>query len=51
MPDDREDREKTEKTPKGMTVSVPSRDAFFSNLKKAAKPDKGSTSGSGSAKK
>ncbi len=35
----------TEQTPKGLTVPVPTRRDFFANLKKAAKPDKGSTPG------
>jgi hypothetical protein len=29
---------KTEQTPKGLTVPVPSRGEFFANLKKVAKP-------------
>lgn len=37
--------ETTEQTPKGLTVPVPRREAFFDNLKKVAKPDKDSTPG------
>jgi hypothetical protein len=35
----------TEQTPKGLTVPVPKREDFLANLKKAAKPDKGSAPG------
>jgi hypothetical protein len=31
---------KIERTPKGLTVPVPSRDEFFTNLKGSAKPQK-----------
>jgi hypothetical protein len=41
MPED----EKTEKTPKGLTVPVPKRETFLDNLKKASKPDKPSAGG------
>jgi hypothetical protein len=37
-------KQKTEKTPKGLTVPVPKRDDFLGNLKKIAKPDKDSGS-------
>jgi hypothetical protein len=37
MGDKRKDQE-TEQTPKGLTVPVPKRNEFFSNLKKVAKP-------------
>ncbi len=33
------DQQQTEQTPTGYTVSVPKRDEFFGNLKKAAKPE------------
>lgn len=33
---------KTEQTPKGLSVPVPKREAFFANLKKVAKVRKGS---------
>ncbi len=36
-------RDRTEKTPKGYEVPVPKRGEFFANLKKVAKPTKGST--------
>ena len=42
---------KTEKTPKGATVPVPSRAEFFANLKKVAKIGKRSGSASGAKKK
>ena len=42
MPDKQKDQEPTEKTPKGLTVPVPKRETFFDNLKRVAKPDKGS---------
>jgi hypothetical protein len=37
MPEKSTPSEPTEKTPKGLTVPVPSRDRFFANLKKVAK--------------
>jgi len=36
------DKEPTEQTPKGLTVPVPKREAFFANLKKVAKVRKDS---------
>ena len=36
MPD--EQKQKTEKTPKGLTVPVPKRDDFLGNLKAVARP-------------
>jgi len=42
MPKDEKDQQQTEQTPKGLTIPVPKRETFFDNLKKAAKPDKGS---------
>ena len=44
------EKPKTEKTPKGFTVPVPSRAEFFANLKKVAKAGKRSTP-AGSPKK
>jgi hypothetical protein len=44
-----DEKKPTEQTPTGFTVPVPKRKDFFGNLKKAAKPDKGSAS-SGSKK-
>lgn len=44
MPKDEKDQQ-AEQTPKGLTVPVPRRETFFDNLKKVAKPDKGSTPG------
>jgi hypothetical protein len=43
MPVRRKPSELTEKTPKGLTVPVPSRERFFANLKKVAKVRKDST--------
>ena len=40
MPEDRNDRQQTEQTPKGPTVPVPKRDDFFGDLKKVMEPDK-----------
>jgi hypothetical protein len=40
MADEQKDQQKTEQTPKGLTVPVPKRDEFIGNLKKAAEPDK-----------
>jgi hypothetical protein len=37
MADEPKPHEQTEQTPKGLTVPVPKRDEFFSNLKKLAK--------------
>jgi hypothetical protein len=34
------DKPETEQTPKGLTVPVPEREAFFVNLRKVAEPDK-----------
>lgn len=45
MPDKSKPSEQTEQTSKGLTVPVPKREDFFANLKKVAKPDKGSASG------
>jgi hypothetical protein len=42
MPEDEKDQQQTEQTPTGYKVPVPKRDEFFGNLKKAAKPEKGS---------
>jgi len=39
MPEKPKPDEPTEKTPKGLTVPVPRREAFFDNLKKVAKPE------------
>ena len=38
MPDD--EKQPTERTPKGLEVPIPERREFFDNLKKVAKPDK-----------
>jgi hypothetical protein len=40
MPDEPQDQQETEQTPKGLTVPVPKRNEFFGNLKKVAEPDK-----------
>lgn len=40
MADEPQDQQETEQTPKGLTVPVPKRGAFFENLEKAAKPEK-----------
>jgi hypothetical protein len=37
--------ERTEQTPKGLTVPIPKRGAFFANLCKITKVDKGSAPG------
>jgi len=46
MSRDEDEQEPTEKTAKGYEVPVPTRSDFLANLKKAAKPDKGSDSSS-----
>jgi hypothetical protein len=33
------DQQETEQTPKGLTVPVPRREAFFANLKRVGKPE------------
>ena len=39
MPDDH-DEQPTQKTPKGAEIPVPTREAFFRDLRKVAPPDK-----------
>ena len=39
MPEDSKDQQETEQTPKGLTVPVPRREAFFANLKRVGKPE------------
>ncbi len=50
MAEKSKDEQQTEQTPKGLTVPVPKREAFFDNLKKVVKPP-GRDSASGSSKK